>query len=53
MSEEYQNLLVLENKSKPEIPNYMKERNISSYIPTLLSTIIVVLAVMIIKKKRA
>lgn len=45
MPEEYQNLLILENNSEPEIPNYMKERNISSSIPTVLSTIIVVCAI--------
>lgn len=26
MPEEYQNMLILENNSEPEIPNYMKER---------------------------
>lgn len=45
MPEKYQNLLILENNSKPEIPNYIKERNISSSIPTVLSTSIVVCAI--------
>ena len=45
MPEEYQNLLILENDSEPEMPNYMKERNMSSSVPTVLSTIIVVCAI--------
>lgn len=45
MPEEYQNLLILENNSEPEMPNYMKERNMSSSVPTVLSTIIVVCAI--------
>lgn len=45
MSEKYQNLLILENNSKPEIPNHIKEKNISFYTPTVLSTIIIICAI--------
>jgi len=45
MSEEYQKLLTIKNETKAEMPNYMKERNISSSIPTVLSTMIVVCAI--------
>jgi len=45
LSEEYKDLLTLKNETKAEMPNYMKERNISSYVPTVLSTIIVICAV--------
>lgn len=45
MSEEYQNLLILENNSEPEIPNYIKEKNTSFYTATVLSTIIVICAI--------
>ena len=45
MNEEYQNLLIIENKSEPEIPNYIKEKNTSFYTATVLSTIIVICAI--------
>ena len=45
LSEEYNDLLTIENETKAEMPNYMKERNISSNVPTVLSTIIVICAV--------
>ena len=33
LSEEYKDLVTLENETNAEMLNYMKERNISSYVP--------------------